>query len=152
MCGAQAQVRVFESMTGVLDEVHFGDARAWLNAGDCQVPAAAPRGLRLLPYFDSYVIGCHPRAMLFPATAQERALNRTGQAGTYPVLLIDGLVAGIWHQRKGSGRTIAVTVEPFLRLSKAQHRELERQAEQFCSFLGGVPSLTFGSVPVASHR
>jgi hypothetical protein len=56
----------------------------------------------LLPYFDAYVIGCHPRATLFPACRGKRALTG-GQAGNVPVLLVDGVVAGVWHQRR-SGR------------------------------------------------
>ncbi|WP_217999117.1 DNA glycosylase AlkZ-like family protein [Nocardiopsis trehalosi] len=69
---------------------------AWLPAdaaaaGDGDAP---PRGVRLLPYFDAYGVGSHPRALVFPGRAAERALNR-GQAGNFPVLLVDGVVAGV---------------------------------------------------------
>ena len=46
----------------------------------------SPRGVRLLPYFDAYTVGCHPREQLFPGLAAQRALSR-GQAGNVPVLL-----------------------------------------------------------------
>nr|BFE79085.1 hypothetical protein GCM10020093_016860 [Planobispora longispora] len=66
--------------------------------------------MRLLPYFDAYAVGCHPRETVFPGRAAERALAG-GQAGCFPVLLVDGVVAGVWHQRR-SGRRIDITVEP----------------------------------------
>ena len=54
---------------------------------------AGVRRSGLLPYFDAYAVGCHPRERLFPGAAAERALAR-GQAGNRPVLLVDGVVAG----------------------------------------------------------
>jgi Winged helix DNA-binding domain len=74
----------------------------------------------LLPYFDAYTVGCHPRELLFPGAAATRALNR-GQAGNYPVLLINGTVAGVWHQRRQGAKT-GITVEPLTRLTSAQRR------------------------------
>ena len=38
-------------------------------------------GVRLLPYFDAYVVGSRPRHLLFPGRARERALVPSGQAG-----------------------------------------------------------------------
>jgi hypothetical protein len=71
---------------GDLEEVDFEGRPAWMTS------------VRLLPYFDAYVIGCHPRA------AGKSALTG-GQAGNVAVLLVDGLVAGVWHQRKSGRRT-----------------------------------------------
>ena len=88
-------------------------------------PAA---GVRLLPYFDAYVVGSRPRHLLFPGRARERALVPSGQAGNYPVLLVDGEVAGVWHQKR-SGRKVAVTVEPLRRLTKARVAELDEQVD-----------------------
>ena len=45
--------------------------------------------MRLLPYFDAYVVGSHPREVVFPGRAYERALSG-GQAGNFPVVLVDG--------------------------------------------------------------
>jgi len=91
--------------------VELAGSAAWVCAGDAVAPAAVPDGVRLLPYFDAYVVRGQPRELLYPGHAAARALAG-GQAGNYPVLLIDGTVAGVWHQRR-SGRKIAVTVEPF---------------------------------------
>jgi hypothetical protein len=66
------------------------------------------------------------------------------------VLLIDGVVRGIWQQRK-SGRKVAITVEPFTRLTAAHRRELADQAERLGAFLGCTPGLTLAPVTLRSH-
>jgi hypothetical protein len=103
----------------------------------------------LLPYFDAYLVGCHPRDRLFPGRAGERALNG-GQAGNFPALLIDGVVAGVWHQRR-TGRRLAVTVEPLTPLSARRRRELDAEVERVAIVLEGVPQLTVGTVTAGAH-
>nr|WP_236646837.1 crosslink repair DNA glycosylase YcaQ family protein [Micromonospora acroterricola] len=102
-----------------------------------------------MPYFDAYAVGCHPRELLFPGAAADRALAR-GQAGNYPVLLVDGTVAGVWHHRR-SGRTVHVTVEPLRTLGAGRRRALEEQVERVGQVLEGKPSLTVGPVEVGPH-
>jgi hypothetical protein len=87
---------LFDSLAGELQQVEMDGMVAWLVAGDTAVPSTTPHSVRLLPYFDAYAVGCHPRDKVFPGRAGERALAG-GQAGNFPVLLIDGVVAGIWH-------------------------------------------------------
>jgi hypothetical protein len=124
-------------------------ATAWVLAGDTAAPATEPQGVRLLPYFDAYVVGCHPRELLFPGRAAERALAG-GQGGNYPVLLINGVVAGVWHLRR-SGRKLDITVEPLGRLSAAHRRALHDQVDRVGEFLEGTPKLTIGPVTVGGH-
>jgi hypothetical protein len=109
-----------------------------------------PGGVRLLPYFDAFVVGSRPRHRLFPGRAAERALVPSGQAGNYPVLLVDGEVAGVWHQKR-SGRRIAVTVEPLRRLPKARVAALEEQVARLGEVLEGDATLTIGEVTVGPH-
>jgi hypothetical protein len=141
---------LFSSLAGELQQVEFDGAPAWLAAGDAPVPSTPPRGIRLLPYFDPYTVACQPRGLLFPGRAAERALSPRGQAGTFPVLLIDGTVGGVWHQRS-SGRKLDITVEPFGQLSARRRRELDDQVDRIGEFLGGTPRLTIGTVTVGSH-
>lgn len=141
---------LFEELGDELEPVELDGSRAWLVAGDASPPSQAPEGLRLLPYFDAYTVGCHPRELLFPGLAAERALNRTGQAGNFPVLLLDGTVAGVWHQRR-SGRRLAVTVEPLEPLRGPRRRELDQQVERIGEFLGCQPELTIGTVTAGAH-
>ena len=85
-----------------LDEVELEGEPAWVWAGDTAFDAPEAPAVRLLPYFDAFQVGSQPRALLFPGRASERALAGA-QAGNYPVLLLDGVVGGVWHQKR-SGR------------------------------------------------
>src|SRR5215212_5599214 len=93
-----------------LAEVDFEGAPAWVAAGDAEVPDPGPPvgEVLLLPYFDAFVVGSQPRDRLFPPTAAARALVPSGQAGNFPVLLVGGEVAGVWHQRR-AGRQVEIT-------------------------------------------
>jgi hypothetical protein len=102
-----------------------------------------------LPYYDAYADGCYPRERVFPRRAGERALTGA-QAGNVPVLLVDGVVAGVWHQRR-SGRRIEVTVEPFITLDAARRRALDEQAARVGEVLEGAASLAIGEVTAGPH-
>jgi hypothetical protein len=142
--------KLFDSLAGELEPIEIDGAPgpAWVNAGDTAAPSTVTRGVRLLPYFDAYQVGCHPRELLFPGPAKKRALP--AQAGSFQVLLVDGVVAGVWHQRR-SGRRIEVTVEPLGRLSAVQRRELDDQVVRVGEVLEGTASLTIGTVTVGGH-
>lgn len=140
---------LFVSLDGAIQQVEIEGTRAWVVAEDTTMPSTRPDGVRLLPYFDAYVVGCHPRDRLFAGRAAERALAG-GQAGNFPVLLIDGLVAGVWHQRR-AGRKIAITVEPLANLTSAQRHALDQQVERIGAILEGQPQLTIGTVTVGAH-
>ncbi len=142
--------RLFASLGQQLRPLHVAGTRAWVSADDGEASPAPPASVRLLPYFDAYVVGCQPRALLFPGRASTRALTPSGQAGNYPVLLIDGMVAGVWHVRR-TGRRAAITVEPFDALSAAQDRALRDQVERIGAMLGAQPSLTVGTVTAGAH-
>ncbi|WP_223168137.1 winged helix DNA-binding domain-containing protein [Nonomuraea sp. SYSU D8015] len=135
--------------TAGVEEVLFEGRPAWVVAGDTAVPEDPPRGVRLLPYFDAYVVAGRPRELLYPGAAAKRALSG-GQAGNYPVLLVDGTVSGVWHQRR-SGSKIDITVEPLRDLTAGQLRELDEQVERVAEVLEGRPRLTIGSVTVGPH-
>lgn len=135
---------------GAIEEVAFAEeGPAWVVAGDTDFPAAKALGVRLLPYFDAFAIASWPRERLFPGAAGERALAG-GQAGNFPVLLVDGTVAGVWHQRR-SGRRIAVTVEPLKPLSATRLRALEEQVERVAAIMEGTAEPTVGPVTVGPH-
>jgi hypothetical protein len=136
--------------TGVIEDVPVAwGGTAWQLAGEEAAPTEPPHGVRLLPYFDAYGIACQPRRLLFPGRAYERALAG-GQAGNFPVLLVDGIAAGVWHQRR-SGRHIDITVEALTRLSRAHRDELAMEVERVGRILEGVPRLTVGPVTVGPH-
>jgi hypothetical protein len=141
--------KLFEDLASELEQVKFEGAAAWVAAGDTAAPPAPAESVRLLPYFDAYAVGCYPRELVFPGAAAARALAG-GQAGNFPVLLIDGIVAGVWHQRR-AGKKIEITVEPLGELTAVQRRGLDEQAERVGEFLEGSPGLTIGTVKVGPH-
>jgi hypothetical protein len=140
----------FRALGDELARVRLGDRVCWQLATDADRPDGdAPRGVRLLPYFDAYTVGAHPRSLLFPGRAFERALAG-GQAGNYPVVLVDGTIAGIWHQR-ASGRNLDVTVELFAPLDAGHRHDLDDQVARLADFLDVRPRLAFGTVSVGPH-
>jgi hypothetical protein len=142
---------LFDALGAEVERVLLDGAEGWVVAGDTVMPAEPPNGLRLLPYFDAYVVGCHPRHLLFPGAAAERTLTRGGgQAGNFQVLLMDGVVAGVWHQRR-SGRKVDITVEPLQELTAARQRLLDEQVAWLGAFLDSTPRLTIGRVTVGPH-
>jgi hypothetical protein len=140
---------LFDSLSGELQQVEVEGVRAWVWAGEATAPAAQPKGVRLLPYFDAYAVGCQPRELLFAGRAGERALAG-GQAGNFPVLLIDGVVAGVWRLRS-VGRRFEITVEPLVELTSAQRSALDDEVARVGEILEGAPRLTIGVVTVGAH-
>ncbi|MFJ3443294.1 winged helix DNA-binding domain-containing protein [Streptomyces sp. NPDC086081] len=134
---------------GAVEEVDFEGTPAWVAAGDTAFPEGPARGVRLLPYFDAYVVAGQPREWLFPGEAYRRALAG-GQAGNRPVLLVDGVVGGVWHQRR-RGRRTTITVEPLVRLTARQRRELGEQAERVGEVLEATAEWGLGKVEVGPH-
>lgn len=133
-----------------LERVELDGTPAWTLAGDTATPPEPYRGIRLLPYFDAYVVAGQPRNQLYPGAAAVRALTPAGQAGNYPVLLVDGVVGGVWHQRR-SGRTIAITVEPLQQLTAPQRRQLDEEASLVGAVMEAAVMLTVGTVTVGAH-
>ncbi|MFL6073219.1 MAG: winged helix DNA-binding domain-containing protein [Mycobacteriales bacterium] len=135
----------FDALAGDLTEVDVDGHRAWLLAGDA-AEAGPARGVRLLPYFDAYAyaVTADPYPVFYPGRAAVRA------KGNFQVLLVDGAVAGVWHQRR-SGRTLGLTVEALVPLSARHRRELDEQVDRVGEILEGRPRLTLGPVTVGGH-
>src|SRR5262245_2675982 len=132
-----------------LEPVTVDGEQLWQSAGDSADEAGEPT-VRLLPYFDAYGVGSHPRAKVFPAVAGERALVG-GQAGVMPILVLNGVVAGVWHGKR-SGRKLAVTVEPFRTLTAKQRRQLDDQVQRVGEVAEAQAQLSIGAVTVTPHK
>jgi hypothetical protein len=141
---------LFGRLGGELEAVELDSEPGWTAAGDTGTPPRPHRGIRLLPYFDAYVVAGQPRDRLYPGAAATRALTPAGQAGNYPVLLVDGVVSGVWHQRR-SGRKLAITVEPLVELTARQRRQLDEEAALVGAVMEATATLTVGSVTVGPH-
>jgi DNA glycosylase AlkZ-like len=141
---------LFTKLAGELERVDCGGVPGWTVAGDTGAPPRPHRGIRLLPYFDSYVVAGQPRDRLYPGAAAARALTPSGQAGNYPVLLVDGVVGGVWHQRR-SGRKLAITVEPLRELTAVQRRQLGDEVDLVSTVMEAAATLTVGTVTAGAH-
>jgi hypothetical protein len=146
----RAATDLFGRLSADLERVDLDGTPAWVLAADTMTPAEPARGIRLLPYFDAYVVAAQPRDRLYPGAVAARALSPAGQAGNYPVVLVDGVVGGIWHSRR-SGRRLTVTVEPLRELSARQRRQLDEEVAFVAAIMEATPALTIGSVTVGPH-
>jgi hypothetical protein len=143
-------VELFDELADELEYVELDGAPGWTLAGDTGTPPQPHRGTRLLGYFDAFVVAGQPRERLYPGAAATRGLTPAGQAGNYPVLLVDGVVGGVWHQRR-SGRRLAITVEPLGELTATQRRQLDDEVELVGAVMEAEPTLTVGPVTVGPH-
>ena len=141
---------LFGQLAGELEQVELDGQPAWTATGDTGTPPRPYRGIRLLPYFDAYLVAGQPRERLYPGVAATRALTPSGQAGNYPVLLVDGVAGGVWHQRR-SGHKLAITVEPLRELTAAQRRQLDDEAGLVGRVMEATATLTVGTVTAGPH-
>lgn len=141
---------LFGKLAGDLERVELDGEPGWTCAGDTGTPPRPHRGIRLLPYFDAYVVAGQPRERLYPGAAATRALTPAGQAGNYQVMLVDGVVGGVWHYKR-SGRKLAITVEPLRELTAPQRRQLDDEADLVGMVMETTPTLTVGTVTVGPH-
>jgi hypothetical protein len=72
---APAAVELFDGLAGDLEQVEVDGAPEWTLAGDTATPPEPYRGIRLLPYFDAFVVAGQPRERLFPGAATARGLS-----------------------------------------------------------------------------
>jgi hypothetical protein len=142
-------VQLATELFAVVEAVTLDGEQAWVELGDTTAPSEGPRGVRLLPYFDAFVVASQPRLRLFAGAAATRALAG-GQAGNYPVVLVDGVVGGVWHQRR-TGNRLAVTVELLCDLTPSRRRALEDQVELVGAIMQARPTLALGPVTVGPH-
>lgn len=126
----------FQGAEPELTEVSSGGRQLW-TAGE--VRGGDPVGVRLLPAFDTFLLGYRDRSLhLDPAHAKR---VNAGGGIVKPVVLVAGRVAGTWrlvHKPKGA----AVSVRPFTGLPDPAMPEFEREAADIGRFLDVPVSLT----------
>jgi len=122
--------------------------RAWQLAADGEPPEQEPRSVRLLAQYDCYMIGSRPRERLVPEVAKgpiaAHPRGRFEGASAVSVLLVDGVVAGMW-ERKRRGPRVELRVELFVRLTAAQRRAVEAEAARVGAFLDAEISLSISA-------
>jgi hypothetical protein len=125
-------------------EVDVEGEPRWMLAADAArvVSLGSAECVRLLPAFDQYVVAATLHAERFLDGPFRDRIYRP-QGWLSPVLLVDGVVAGVWrHERKG--RRLVVEVEPFGRLPAARRAAVDAEAERLAVFLGGELAVSYG--------
>ena len=105
--------------------------------------------VRLLPYFDSYLLGHMERTHLLEAKHHRRVYRDQGWVA--PVLLVDGRVAGVWsHDRKGA--RLSVHIRSFGGVSRDERRRIGEEVTDLGRYLGATHARTeFGSARPAAR-
>jgi hypothetical protein len=147
----RAANHLVQAMADDLQEVSVEGHTAWMLAGEARQSWPQVQDVvTVLPHFDCYLIGCHPRDRLLPEAWAQRGLTR-GSIGNLPLLLIDGVVAGIWQQRQ-RGRRLEVRVDPFASLSPNQYQQLEAAVARVAEILEAErAALSVGAVEARPH-
>ena len=123
--------------------VEVGGAQAWMLAADAREARDLPAqpSARLIPAFDQYVIGASRHAEhLLPSDLRSCVYRPQGWIS--PVLLVKGLMKGVWrHEIKGS--RVEVVIEPFVKVPAWVRNGAEEEAERLAAFLGCNLNLTW---------
>jgi hypothetical protein len=105
----------------------------WLNR------VAIPRPIvRLLPSYDTYLLGYRSRDMVLAAKYAKRIYPGGGLLR--PALLVDGRATGTWKVKRHRD-SIEVIVEPFEDLTEDVRRRLDVEVEDLAHFLGAKAML-----------
>jgi hypothetical protein len=93
-----------------------------------------PLPVRLLPYFDSYLLGHRAREHLVALRHHKTVYSKAGWIA--PVVLVDGRVAGVWAHARERDRLV-VRVTRFGAVSARTAAGIREEAERLAGFLGG---------------
>jgi hypothetical protein len=88
--------------------------------------------VRLLPYFDVYLLGHKDRQHIVDKKHQSKVFRSQGWIS--PVVLVDGRVVGIWKHTQEKNRLL-VNVEKFKPLSKQIRAAVQDEAQELGRFL-----------------
>ena len=134
--------RLFKSIEDELLQVDVEGYSAWILRKDLEALEDGPltSQVRLLPNFDSYIMGFRPRSAFVPD--EKVGLVFRPQAWISPVLLVGGKIAGIWERKKNKGRD-ELRINLFARLSGNQREELTEEVRSMSNYYGNDLAVSF---------
>lgn len=142
--------RLFAELADELVEVDVEGSRRWMLKSDVRAAAEpAEDAVNLLPHFDVFVVGSHPRDQLIEKSSRVAAVA-PGTAAPLAVLLVGGRVAGVW-ERKPKGKRLLIRVDAHQRLNRRQRSDIQAQAERVAQILELRCELEFGEVAFRFH-
>jgi len=131
-----ADVRaMWDAAEGDLIEVRVDGLTGWILEED--LPSLRRQGasrsvVRLLPSFDTYLLGHREKGHLVDRAHYKRVYRKAGWLS--PAVLVDGRVAGVWEMDRRANRA-GIRVEPFTRLSRGVREGIESEADDIGRFL-----------------
>jgi Winged helix DNA-binding domain len=137
---------VFERLGDAVVEVDVAGRRAYVRTEDLiaiEATRATRRSVRLVGGFDPFIVGAGLREQLIPAKHLKRVSRTAGWIS--PVVLVDGVAAGVWDARR-SGDRLAITIEPFVEPSPRRRASIESAAREVGRVQDLPVSVVFGSV------
>jgi hypothetical protein len=118
--------------TAALSECATPDRKGWFST-DETVEAKPPKGVRLLPWWDTLFVTWKDRSRFIPEDVRPFVYDRDGNATS--VVLVDGVVAGVWNLGTGD-RDLEVSAAPFDTFTPRQWRLIEEEAEMIRTVAG----------------
>ena len=117
-------------------EIEFAGAAAWMLKTHAtwldELPVHTPI-VRLLPRFDSYLLGYQKRDLVVQPQYAKRI--NAGGGIIHPTVLVDGRVVGMWKSKREKNQ-LGVVVEPFDELVSELYEALEAEVTDLARFLG----------------
>jgi uncharacterized protein YcaQ len=127
--------QVWSRLEGELAPVALDGHTAWARRRDLPELRRAKldrRTVRLLPYFDSFLLGHKGRDHLVDAAHYKRIYRPAGWV--YPTVLADGRVEGEWaYERRGKG--LRVRVQPYRPMDGETQDRVRSEADDVARFL-----------------
>jgi hypothetical protein len=125
-----------------LEEVEFDDHPSKMLSRDVDqiYSIDESHSIRLVPSWDTYVMFYHPRELFVSTRFRSRIFDPL--RGNAPVLLKDGIAAGVWNKQK-RGKTLELRVDPFQPLSSADKKSIREEANGLGEFLGLTAEVPF---------
>lgn len=127
-----------------LVEAQIGDQTLWLPPSAAETKRKPQPTVRLLPAFDTYLLGYADRDLIVPLQYQEQVYHG-GQ--TVPVVLVDGEAAGVWRYQK-QGKRIKIVVHPFESFDAQVEQGIAAEAEDIGRFWESKVALFFSAEPL----
>ncbi|MFG2193478.1 winged helix DNA-binding domain-containing protein [Streptomyces sp. NPDC048639] len=91
-----------------------------------------PAPVRFLPEFDNLFLSHHDRTRVVADDFRDRTW-KGNQA--FPVFLVDGFIRGVWRiEQERAGAVSVLVVEPFVRVSSAEHEGVEAEGARLLAF------------------
>ena len=127
--------RIWSRLGGEMSPVTLDGRTAWVLRRDrhaLERAALDATTVRLLPYFDSFLLGHKGRDHLVDAAHYKRIYRSAGWV--YPAVLVDGRIAGEWTYER-AGKALRLRVQPYRTLKDDVQLLVRHEAEDVARFL-----------------